>query len=235
MRGGKNVMDNNITTIFPERLKTVRKNAGLSQIEFAKKLGITRQSVSYYENGERLPDIQILTDICKVANCSPNYLLGLQDTMQDINADISAVTGLSEDSIEKMAKNKNYAVILNFAVNTNEFWTLISVLDYLARININLSPKFGEMSFESFFEYCGQIELNKLMKKAKEAELDKGTLEEMMSTGAHMARELEPLREMFAFTSLVHAVKSKVDEVGSEEEYLASLRSETAQPEQKRE
>lgn len=229
-------MSNNIAAVFSERLKNVRKKTSLSQLEFAKKLGITRQSISYYENGERLPDIQILTDICKVTNCSPNYLLGLQDTMQDINADISAVTGLSEDSIEKMAKNKNYAVILNFAVNTNEFWNLIGVLDYLARGSIKLSQEFGEMSFDSFFEYCGQIELNKLMKRVEEAEFEKPTPEEAMSNGFNMGRGLESFREMFAFTSLVHVVMSKLEEAGGDiEACLASLGSELAQSEQKRE
>lgn len=41
------------TPLAAHRLKTIRKNRGLSQSSFAKQLGVTLRSYQYYENGER--------------------------------------------------------------------------------------------------------------------------------------------------------------------------------------
>lgn len=49
MKDMKNMIDANI--------KFLRKKAGLSQEELAQKLGVSRQSVAKWENGESLPDI----------------------------------------------------------------------------------------------------------------------------------------------------------------------------------
>ena len=40
---------------FSERLSALRKSAGMTQAELAKKLGISKSSVSMYECGNREP------------------------------------------------------------------------------------------------------------------------------------------------------------------------------------
>lgn len=40
------------------KLKTLRKNANLSQIRVAKELGISRQAISHWENNRNYPDIE---------------------------------------------------------------------------------------------------------------------------------------------------------------------------------
>lgn len=42
---------------FGNNLFKARKRSGLSQEEVAEKLGVSRQTVSKWENGETLPDI----------------------------------------------------------------------------------------------------------------------------------------------------------------------------------
>lgn len=49
-----------------EQLKAGRTNAGLSQEEVAEKVGISRRTVAYYENGERTPNADILLKLCEV-------------------------------------------------------------------------------------------------------------------------------------------------------------------------
>ena len=44
---------------FGERVKAVRTGAGLTQEQFASRLGVTRQAVSNWENGRNLPDIEV--------------------------------------------------------------------------------------------------------------------------------------------------------------------------------
>lgn len=90
------------TEIFANRLKELREKIGLNQKECAEKLNISRGSISFYENGERLPDIEKIYNMATFFNVSSDYLLGLADEPSSnpkIN-DIKAYTGLTENSVE---------------------------------------------------------------------------------------------------------------------------------------
>ena len=50
---------------LPEKLKSLRKQYGLSQREAASRLGISTSVISAYENGERTPSVGIKqTPLC---------------------------------------------------------------------------------------------------------------------------------------------------------------------------
>lgn len=68
-----------MNSIFASRLKLLREEQGLSQSELADKLGISRGSISFYENNSRAPDISVLMGICNFFSVSSDYLLGLCD------------------------------------------------------------------------------------------------------------------------------------------------------------
>lgn len=59
-----------------ESLKNERKKNGLSQKEFADKLGINARTYASYERGERDISTAVLLNICKVLNISSDKLLG---------------------------------------------------------------------------------------------------------------------------------------------------------------
>ena len=52
--------------MFKENLISLRKMRGLSQEELAEKIGVTRQTLSKYETGESLPDIEKCKAIAEV-------------------------------------------------------------------------------------------------------------------------------------------------------------------------
>lgn len=54
----------------------LRKKSGLSQDELAKKVMVTRQAVSRWENGETVPNTETLKLLSKVFDVSINTLLG---------------------------------------------------------------------------------------------------------------------------------------------------------------
>jgi len=62
-----------------ERIIEVRKGEGLNQVEFSKKLGLTKQTVSNYETGARQPGLDIILKIADIFNISTDYLLGKSD------------------------------------------------------------------------------------------------------------------------------------------------------------
>ena len=52
-----------------------RKDAGLTQTEFAEKLFVTRQTVSRWESGAVLPDIEKISAIASILGTTCDYLL----------------------------------------------------------------------------------------------------------------------------------------------------------------
>ena len=52
-----------------------RKDLGMTQNEFAEKLNVTRQTVSRWEAGSVLPDIDKISDIASILDVSCDYLL----------------------------------------------------------------------------------------------------------------------------------------------------------------
>ena len=61
---------------LPEKLKSHRKQYGLSQREAASRLGISTSVISAYENGERTPSTENLLALSYLYKCSTDYLLG---------------------------------------------------------------------------------------------------------------------------------------------------------------
>ena len=67
--------------VFGDRLRQIRKEMGLSQEEFAKKLGTSKQVLSRYETKQRAPKISIIADYAKRLEVPVEYMLG--DTEQE--------------------------------------------------------------------------------------------------------------------------------------------------------
>ena len=77
--------------IFGEKLRSHRKNLGMTQEEAAEKIGVSPQAVSKWEAGDCLPDCFNLKTISDVYKISADVLL---DTESD--GDIDAVSGKIE-------------------------------------------------------------------------------------------------------------------------------------------
>ncbi|KAK9679535.1 helix-turn-helix protein [Popillia japonica] len=76
-----------MNSAFCNRLKKLRKEKGWSQEKAANKIGVSRGAVSYYEKGDRAPDIDTLLKVAAVFNASADYLLGLTDTKNHVTDD----------------------------------------------------------------------------------------------------------------------------------------------------
>ena len=68
---------------FSERLKTLRKEAGLTQVDVAEKLGISQPAYASWERGIKKPTQENLVKISKILNVSVDYLVGNSDNTED--------------------------------------------------------------------------------------------------------------------------------------------------------
>ena len=79
--------------LLNERIKQLRTDRGLSQVELAQKLGVSKQSVSNWENDNIQPSIEMLLKISHVFSVSTDFLLG-EDKRQFLE-----ITGLNQKYI----------------------------------------------------------------------------------------------------------------------------------------
>lgn len=94
----------NVRESFQKHFSELRAESGLSQAKLGKELGLSAATIGYYENGDRLPDIEIAARIATYFHASVDYLLGLSEC-KSAEPDVKVackVTGLSEKAIENI-------------------------------------------------------------------------------------------------------------------------------------
>lgn len=89
---------------FSQNLKKLREEAGLTQTQMAEQLGISRGSISFYENGDRVPDIEVLARVSDRFQVSTDWLLGITKarTTDDAVKVACNYTGLTEEAIRNI-------------------------------------------------------------------------------------------------------------------------------------
>lgn len=83
------------------KLKQYREQLGLSQAELSKKICISQQSISAYENGTREPDINTINLICDFFNISSDELFGRNTINEPIKIAASTKNGLDLSSMSE--------------------------------------------------------------------------------------------------------------------------------------
>ncbi len=88
--------------IMKTRLRELQGNT--SATDFAKKIGLSRQTVGFYLNGDRIPDSETLIQICQSCHVSADWLLGLslERTVDSSLQGACTYTGLSADALTKV-------------------------------------------------------------------------------------------------------------------------------------
>lgn len=97
---------NTCIEVFGKRLKELRKANGYTIEEFAKLVGISRSSLGYYENTDRLPDVEVLSRIADALNVSADYMIGRTNTaaLKGKMKTVCELTGLSDSAAEYLAQ-----------------------------------------------------------------------------------------------------------------------------------
>lgn len=65
--------------VLGKKLRELRLERGISQKELGENLGFCNQSVSFWETGQREPDLDSIVKICKYFDVTSDFLLGLKE------------------------------------------------------------------------------------------------------------------------------------------------------------
>ena len=103
-----------------EKLKSARKDAGLTQEQLAEKLSVSRQAVTKWETDKGMPDIGNLKQLSKLFNISIDYILDsgecidLSVMREQINLDDYTYTRKIKGRWSKKAGKKDRVVMKKF-------------------------------------------------------------------------------------------------------------------------
>lgn len=95
--------------MFAENLKKIRKDKGYTQEILAEKLNVVRQTVSKWETGLSLPDVDMLSKIANVLETDVNILLDGQITTTDQSEIVKQLAKINE---QLTIKNRRYKKIM---------------------------------------------------------------------------------------------------------------------------
>lgn len=107
-----------------DRIKSKRKEAGMTQLELASKLNVTDRAVSKWEQNEGNPDISILPRIADLFNVTLDYLMTGIEPKKEV---------IIMSKIELCAKNDDPSMIKSLPSNVDENGK--SILDYVKQYN----------------------------------------------------------------------------------------------------
>lgn len=146
----------NVTQIFAKRLRGLRESVGLSQGELAEKLGVSRGSISYYENQSRVPDIVFLERVSEYFAVGINFLLGHSENQNPSNEDLGLFIDFSDEAIEKLKSGyHSYGRTLSNLIESDRFEELFDIAEYFfLPISFGNTPDFIDRGlFSDEFEY----------------------------------------------------------------------------------
>lgn len=97
---------------FGEKLKAARKEAGLSQEQFAEKMSVSRSAVAKWESDKGMPDVNNLKVMAQLLDVSVDYLLSedeklsFNETKEAVDLDSFEITGNCRDKKDAACYSK---------------------------------------------------------------------------------------------------------------------------------
>lgn len=107
-------------------IKQIRLKEGLSQIEFSKKIGISRNALINYEQNKRTPPIKVIKKISEVFGINLSYLITSIPEIDNLTADNLNYAGLStsvsipKTNLSDLEEFNNFLLSINFPNNLSE-------------------------------------------------------------------------------------------------------------------
>lgn len=101
MKGGKRGVDQKKIGNF---IKQLRKEQGITQEQFAEKLGVSGRTVSRWETGSNMPDISLLVEIAEILNASIPEIINGERKNEDMEKEVREVAEKLSDYADEEKK-----------------------------------------------------------------------------------------------------------------------------------
>ena len=76
---------------FGDKLREVRLKSGMTQLQLADKVNVTKSVISYYEHKDKKPSPDILIKFSEIFGVTTDYLLGIEKVPEAV-LDVSGLT-----------------------------------------------------------------------------------------------------------------------------------------------
>ena len=148
------------TNCIQDRLNELKARYGTQQA-FAEAIGVTRNAVSPWLNGDKMPSAAVIADICTACHVSPNWLFGIDD---NIPLSLAALDNI-RDCGKELTKNRNGANdgINNKPYTGTDYEGMRALIDRLLCMEwfyLAIRDLYGSIQYENSFN-TGK-EINKL-------------------------------------------------------------------------
>lgn len=132
---------------FSDRLKEIRKNAGLSQEQLAEKIGVSRQAVTKWETGKGLPDIENIVIIAEIFKTTLDELISADAREKAQMPDVyTSETAYDIEKIKRFDLKIGYADRIKIGSDAGGKIRVILKSDTLSNIGELFKIKFDESS-----------------------------------------------------------------------------------------
>ena len=81
---------------FGDTLRELRIKSGMTQLQLADKVNVTKSVISYYEHKDKKPSPDVLIKFSEIFGVTTDYLLGIEKVPEAV----LDVSGLTEDDIK---------------------------------------------------------------------------------------------------------------------------------------
>ena len=152
---------------FGQRLKTLRKEAGVSQSYVANHIGISTQSVSNWECDNTMPDISQIVPLAALLSVSTDYLLGvgtneradkeeLEEKVKEIWAtySVNSVENNADLLVYELYKKYLNKYPLDYAIKVK---CAIAIQDYLHVATVRKKFDISKERFDELWFECERI------------------------------------------------------------------------------
>lgn len=121
-------MENNMISSFSERLKELRAEKGIRSEDAAEVFGVSRATLSAYEMGKSVPDLNVLNKMADFYEVSTDYICGRTSVKKSLQADTSSVK-LSQSDVDKISElSDSETVGLSLLINSAQFKKMVKAL-----------------------------------------------------------------------------------------------------------
>lgn len=129
---------------FSEKVMVLRKKKGWSQEELADKLDISRQSVSKWESGTSIPDIDKIIMLSQLFAVSTDYLLK-EETEEAEPAELEVVSEEAEAKIVSMEEADRFLNLTKRFALPRAAATALCVLSPIPLLLLGGMAEYGKM------------------------------------------------------------------------------------------